>query len=87
MRWVAVGRPALHFHDLRHTGNMLASGSKVSTRDLMRRMGHDTVTAALIYQDASREADRSIAAQLYALDQDDDGDDQGDGGGVLVPTG
>lgn len=56
----------MHFHDLRHTGNQLAAGSGVSTRDLMARMGQDSMAAALIYQDASREADRSIAAHLDA---------------------
>jgi integrase len=60
----AIGVPGLHFHDLRHTGNMLAAASKVSTRDLMARMGHDSITAALIYQHASREADRAIADHL-----------------------
>ena len=76
----AIGMPGLHFHDLRHTGNMLAAASKVSTRDLMARMGHDSIAAALIYQHASREADRAIAdhfqQQLDAIftEPDDDGD-------------
>lgn len=86
----AIGRPGLHVHDLRHTGNMLAAGSKVSTRDLMSRMGHDSMAAALIYQHASREHDLSIAAHLDAaldaIGQDDDEDDGG-AAGVLVPTG
>jgi integrase len=60
----SIGVPDLHFHDLRHTGNMLAAGSKVTTKDLMARMGHDSMQAALIYQHASREADLSIAAHL-----------------------
>jgi integrase len=30
----------LHFHDLRHTGNTLASTAGASTRELMTRMGH-----------------------------------------------
>jgi integrase len=82
----ALGRPGLHFHDLRHTGNVLAAGSKVSTRDLMARMGHDSMAAALIYQHASREADRSIADHLDAQLGDDDQDDGGTAG-VRVPTG
>ena len=61
-----IGRPGLHFHDLRHTGNMLAASSRVSTRDLMTRMGHDSMAAALIYQHASRMADHAIAAHLDA---------------------
>ena len=59
-----LGFKGLHFHDLRHTGNMLAAGSKVTTRDLMARMGHDSMTAALIYQHRSAEADRSIADHM-----------------------
>lgn len=32
--------PGLHFHGLRHTGNMLAAQSGVGLKDLMARMGH-----------------------------------------------
>lgn len=35
----SIGMPGFHFHDLRHTGNMLAAGSKATTRDLISRMG------------------------------------------------
>ena len=72
------------------TGNVLAVGSEVSTRDLMARMGHDSMRAALIYQHASREADKSVAdyldAALDAIDQGDDEDDDGTAG-ALVPVG
>ena len=58
----AVGLPGLHFHDLRHTGNTLASSKTgTSLRDLMARMGHDSPRAALIYQHRTSEADRAIA--------------------------
>lgn len=60
----SIGHPGLHFHDLRHTGNTLAAGSGASTRDLMMRMGHDSMHAALIYQHATTRADRSIAQAL-----------------------
>lgn len=59
-----IERPGLHFHDLRHTGNTLAARSGASTRDLMARMGHDSVDAAIIYQHASSDADRAIADGL-----------------------
>jgi integrase len=62
----AIGAPGLHFHDLRHTGNTLAAATGVSTRDLMARMGHDSMNAAIIYQHATREADRVIADGLDA---------------------
>lgn len=60
----AVGMPGLHFHDLRHTGNTLASNTGTSLRDLMARMGHDSPRAAMIYQHATDGADRAIAAGL-----------------------
>lgn len=70
-RWVEtvrdLGVPGLHFHDLRHTGNHLAAQTGASTRELMARMGHDDMRAALIYQRATSEADRRIAAGIDAL--------------------
>ncbi|MFC4061189.1 tyrosine-type recombinase/integrase [Planomonospora corallina] len=63
-KWVEIrkkiGCPELHFHDLRHTGNTIAAGSGASLRDLMERMGHDSVRAALIYRHRTTE-DRKIA--------------------------
>jgi integrase len=60
-----MGLRGLHFHDLRHTGNHLAAQTPGATlRDLMVRMGHGSMRAALIYQHASRDADRHIAESL-----------------------
>jgi integrase len=59
-----VGVPNLHFHDLRHTGNTLAASSGASLRDLMIRMGHDSMRAALIYQHGTDNADQHIADAL-----------------------
>ncbi|WP_425465101.1 tyrosine-type recombinase/integrase [Nonomuraea longispora] len=56
-----IGFPGLHFHDLRHTGNTIAASSGASLKDLMQRMGHDSVRAALIYQHSTAEADCKIA--------------------------
>jgi integrase len=90
-----LGLIGVHFHDLRHTGNTLAARSGVSTRDLMARMGHDSVRAAIIYQHATTEADARIAATLeaeltagddgQAVDEDDSDDDDG-ASGALVPA-
>ncbi|MEP6697311.1 MAG: site-specific integrase [Pseudonocardiales bacterium] len=61
----AAGLPShFHFHDLRHTGNTLAAASGASTRELMHRMGHASMRAALIYQHATSERDREIASEL-----------------------
>jgi integrase len=56
--------PGFHFHDLRHTGNTLAAASGASTRELMHRMGQSSMRAALIYQHATSERDREIAAGM-----------------------
>lgn len=56
-----IGVTGLHFHDLRHAGNVWAAQTGVSTRDLMVRMGHDDMRAALIYQWATQEAADRIA--------------------------
>ncbi|MGH3755045.1 MAG: tyrosine-type recombinase/integrase [Pseudonocardiaceae bacterium] len=65
---VAAGLPTgFHFHDLRHTGNQLAANSGATTRELMHRMGHGSMRAALIYQHATTDRDRSVADALSAL--------------------
>ena len=56
-----------HFHDLRHTGNHLAAMAGASTRELMHRMGHGSMRAALVYQHATDERARQIAAALSDL--------------------
>ncbi len=62
-----AGLPAgFHFHDLRHTGNNLAAAAGASTRELMHRMGHASMRAALIYQHATSERDREIADGIDA---------------------
>ncbi len=94
---VAAGLPAgFHFHDLRHTGNQLAANSGATTRELMHRMGHGSMRAALIYQHATTDRDRSIAdalSELVDLGRTDDSaaeskDEDGDDGaaGALVPV-
>ncbi|MEU6411013.1 site-specific integrase [Microbispora sp. NPDC046933] len=91
-RWVDVvkemGLPGLHFHDLRHTGNMLAARSGAGLKDLMARMGHDNVRAAMIYQHAVRGADKTItdAIDRQIVGRDDD-DEEGGTATTLVPAG
>jgi hypothetical protein len=69
---------------------MLAAATGATTKDLMRRMGHDNERAALIYQHATNKADQAIAQGLDALlkAQRDNREDDGDDGaaGVLVPV-
>ncbi|TDD63550.1 tyrosine-type recombinase/integrase [Actinomadura rubrisoli] len=81
-----LGVPQLHFHDLRHTGNTFAADSGASLRDLMERMGHDSVRAAMIYQHRTAGGNRAIAKamddKINGTDQDDD--DEAGGGLALV---
>ena len=65
----AVGAPGLHVHDLRHTGNTLAAAGGARLRDLMDRMGHDSIRAAMIYQHATTEASRLIADSISGMIQ------------------
>jgi integrase len=60
----SVGVPNLHVHDLRHTGNMIAAESGAGLKDLMQRMGHDNVRAAMIYQHAVRGADKVMTEAI-----------------------
>ncbi|WP_225946344.1 tyrosine-type recombinase/integrase [Plantactinospora soyae] len=59
-----VGLPGFHFHDLRHTGNTLASRSGASLADLLARMGHGSTRAALVCQHAAQAQDEGIAGAL-----------------------
>lgn len=62
-----VGLPGFHFHDLRHTGNTLASQSGASLADLMARMGHSSTRAARIYAHTTKQRDLAIADSLSAV--------------------
>lgn len=55
------------FHDLRHFGATLAVATGASTKELMRRLGHASPQAALIYQHATEDRDRAIAEALADL--------------------
>lgn len=63
----AAGRDDLRFHDLRHTGAVLAAQTGATLAELMRRLGHSTAGAAMRYQHASDNRDLVIAAKLSAL--------------------
>jgi integrase len=51
----------LHFHDLRHTGGALSAATGATLKELMARLGHSSVRAAMIYQHATRDRDQPIA--------------------------
>ena len=60
----AVGRPELHWHDLRHTGATLAYRAGATVKDVQKRLGHSTTRAAMIYAHAADDSDRLIAERL-----------------------
>lgn len=60
-------REDLRFHDLRHTGAVLAAQSGATLAELMNRLGHSTVGAALRYQHAAQGRDRAIADEMSRL--------------------
>lgn len=60
-------RPDLRFHDLRHSGAVLAAATGATLAELMQRLGHSTPAAAMRYQHASQGRDREIAALLSKL--------------------
>lgn len=63
----AAGRPDLRFHDLRHSGAVLAAATGATLAELMARLGHSTPAAAMRYQHAAAGRDREIAALLSKL--------------------
>ena len=63
----AVGLPPVRPHELRHTGATLAAATGASTKELMRRLGHASAAAALIYQHAADQRDSEIARALDAM--------------------
>ncbi|WP_338892562.1 site-specific integrase [Rhodococcus sovatensis] len=62
-----AGRDDLRFHDLRHSGAVLAAATGASLAELMGRLGHSTPAAALRYQHVAGGRDKAIAAALSAL--------------------
>lgn len=63
----AAGRPDLRFHDLRHTGAVLAAATGATLAELMARLGHSSPAAALKYQHAAAERDKVIAEALSRI--------------------
>jgi integrase len=60
-------RSDLRWHDLRHSGAVLAAATGATLAELMGRLGHSTPAAAMRYQHAAQGRDREIAALLSKL--------------------
>jgi integrase len=60
-------RPDLRWHDLRHSGAVLAAATGATLAELMARLGHSTPAAAMRYQHAAQGRDRQIAKLLSKI--------------------
>ena len=63
----AAGRRDLRWHDLRHTGAVLAAQTGATLAELMGRLGHTTPGAAMRYQHAAADRDGEIARRLSEM--------------------
>jgi integrase len=63
----AANRPDLRFHDLRHSGAVLAAATGATLAELMARLGHSTPAAAMRYQHAAQGRDQAIATALSKI--------------------
>jgi integrase len=63
----AAKRNDLRWHDLRHSGAVLAAATGATLAELMARLGHSTPAAAMRYQHAAQGRDRQIAKLLSKL--------------------
>jgi integrase len=63
----AAGREDLRWHDLRHTGAVLAAQAGATLADLMARLGHSTPGAAMKYQHAAEGRDVLLAKALSRI--------------------
>lgn len=62
-----VGLEHVRLHDLRHSGATWATQAGATIPDVMARLGHSTVDAAMRYQHASMTAHRGVADQMGVL--------------------
>jgi integrase len=60
-------RKDLRWHDLRHSGAVLAAATGASLAELMGRLGHSSPQAALRYQHAAHGRDKAIAKLMSAM--------------------
>ena len=63
----AAGRDDLRFHDLRHTGAVMAAQSGATIAELMGRLGHATPAMAIRYQHIAQGRDDEIARHMSEM--------------------
>lgn len=62
----AAGRPTLHWHDLRHSAGTHMARQGATLAELMKFLGHNTVSAALVYQSAAQSRLELLADRMAA---------------------
>jgi integrase len=62
-----AGRLDLRFHDLRHSGAVLAAATGATLAELMARLGHSSPQAAMRYQHVAAGRGREVAALMSKL--------------------
>lgn len=60
----AAGPEDLRWHDLRHTGAVLAAQTDATLAELVAHLGHSTPGAAMRYQHAAADRGTEIARRL-----------------------
>ena len=60
----SVGLEQFHFHDVRHSGLTVSAQGGATTRELMARAGHSTMSAAMKYQHAADERGKVVASRM-----------------------
>jgi integrase len=63
----SIGRTDLRWHDLRHTGAVLAAATGATLAELMHRLGHSSPAMAMRYQHVAEDRDKVIAQALSKL--------------------
>jgi len=62
-----IGRDDLRWHDLRHSGAVLAATAGATIVELQDRLGHSTPSAAMRYQHVAQGAARALADRMSGL--------------------
>jgi len=77
-----TGLSGIHFHDLRHAGNLLVADAGANLRELMERMGHASSRAALIYLHSTNDRQRTLANAVADRTRSELGAERARGTGV-----
>ena len=65
-----MGRKDLRWHDLRHSGLVLAAIAGATLAELQQRAGHSSIEAAVRYMHVAKGRDAEVAALMSKLADD-----------------